>query len=83
MLLHYLGEIGHKQSNIHFESSGGILMKEDGKMVEKRRFERVFNMMERNSYLKSEEILEIKKIFVYVVKHPKSEKNRYFQVNRI
>ena len=41
MLPHYVGKYEHKQNNIDFDSAKDILMKEDDKMVVKRRFERI------------------------------------------
>ena len=45
MLPHYEGKYDPKQNNIDFDSAKDILMKEDDKMVVKRRFERIHNMM--------------------------------------
>ena len=45
MLPHYEGEYKPKQNIINFESAGEILMKEDYKMAEKRRFERINDMI--------------------------------------
>ena len=49
-------------------------MKEDDKMVVKKRFERIYNMMEVKSHTKYEEIPANKEIFVYGFKHNKTEK---------
>ena len=45
MLPYYLGKYEPKQNNIDFESAKDILMNEDDRMVVKRRFERIYNMM--------------------------------------
>ena len=45
MLPQYEGVYEPKHNNIDFEPARKILMKEDGKMVVKRRFERIYNMM--------------------------------------
>ena len=75
MLPHYEGKYEPKQNNIDFESAKDILMKEDHKMVIKRRFERIRNMMfDYKSYTKNEDIPENKEIFVYSFKHVKTEK---------
>ena len=52
MLPHYEGKYEPKQNNIDFESARKILMKEDVKMVEKRRFERINDMITCKSYNK-------------------------------
>ena len=49
-------------------------MKEDYKMVEKRRFERINDMITYKSYIKYEDIPENKAIFIYGFKHVKTEK---------
>ena len=74
MLPYY--EVKHKpkQKNIDFESAREILMKEEYKIVVKRRFERIYNTMECKSYLKNEEIPVNKEIFVYGSKHVKADK---------
>ena len=51
------------------------------KMVVKRRFERIYNMMECKSYMKNEDIPENKEIFVYGFKHIKTDKvNNYLLI---
>ena len=74
MLPHCEGVYDHKQNNIDFESAKEILMKEDYKMVEKRRFERMNDMKTHKSYIKHEDIPENKEIFVYGYKHIKTDK---------
>ena len=75
MLPHYVGKYEHKQNNIDFDSAKDILMKEDDKMVVKRRFERIYNMMmDFKSYIKYEDILENKEIFFYSFKPVKTDK---------
>ena len=64
MLPYYLGKYEHIQNNIDFESAKNVLMKEDYKMIVKRRFERIYNMMlDFKSYSKNEDIPENKEIF--------------------
>ena len=74
MLPHYIGKYEPKQNNINFESAKEILMKEDDKMVEKRRFERINDMISYKSYIKYEDISENKEIFIYGFKHVKTDK---------
>ena len=63
-----------KKNNIDLESAKEILMKEDYKMVEKRRFERINDIMEYKSYIKYEDIPENKEIFIYGFKRVKTDK---------
>ena len=74
MLPHYVGKYEVKQNNIDFESAKEVLMKEDDKMVEKRRFERINNMISYKSYINYEDISENKEIFIYGFKHVKTDK---------
>ena len=75
MLPYYIGKYEHKQNNIDFESAKDTLMKEDNKMLVKRRFERIYNMMlDFKTYIKYEDIPENKEIFVYSFKHIKTDK---------
>ena len=75
MLPHYVGKYEPKQNNIDFESAKDILMKEDEKMVVKRRFERIYNMMlDFKSYIKYEDIPENKEIFIYSFKPVQTNK---------
>ena len=74
MLPHYEGEYKPKQNNIDFESAKNILMKEDYKMIEKRRFERIYNALETMTYTKYEDISENKEIYIYGFKHVKTDK---------
>ena len=71
LLPNYIGEHELKQNNIDFESARELLMKEDDTMVVKRRFERIYIMMECNLYMQNEDIPENKEIFVYGFKHIK------------
>ena len=81
MLRFYKGEYDPKQNNIDFESAKDILMKEDDKMIIKRRFERIRNMMDYKSYTKNEVLPENKEIFVYSFKHVKTNKvNNYILI---
>ena len=75
MLPHYVGKYEPKQNNIDFESAKDILMKEDEKMVVKRCFERIYNMMlDFKSYIKYEDIPENKEIFIYSFKPVQTNK---------
>ena len=74
MLPHYEGVYEPKQNNINFESAKEILMKEDYKMVAKRRFERIYTALESMDYTKYEDISENKEIFIYGIKHVKTDK---------
>ena len=49
-------------------------MKEDYKMVEQRRIERINVMITYKSYIKYEDIPENKEVFVYGYKHIKTDK---------
>ena len=48
----YEGKYEPKQNNIDFESAKEVLMKEDDKMVVKRRFERIYNAKKINNIYK-------------------------------
>ena len=74
MLPHYVGKYEPKQNNIDFESAKEVLMKEDDKMVEKRRFERINDMISYKSYIEYEDFSENKEIFIYGFKHVKTDK---------
>ena len=75
MLPHYVDKYEPKQNIIDFESAKDILMKEDDKMVVKRRFERIYNMMmDFKSYIKYEDIPENKEIFIYSFKPVQTDK---------
>ena len=74
MLPYYEGVYEPKRININFESAKEVLMKEDDKMVEKRRFERMNDMILYKSYIKYEDISENKEIFIYGFKHVKKDK---------
>ena len=63
-----------RQNNIDFESASELLLKADNKMVEKRRFERIYITIESQSYIKHEDVHEIKEIFIYRFKHIKTDK---------
>ena len=74
MLPHYESVYKLKQNIIDFEYARENLMKEDYKMVVKRRFQRIYNMMECKSYMKNEDIPENKEIFVFGFKHSQTDK---------
>ena len=69
MLPYYIGEYEPNKKYIDSESAREIVIKEENKMVVKRRFERIYNMMECKSYMKNEDILENKELIVYGFKH--------------
>ena len=73
MLPYYEGVYKPKQKIIDFESAREILMKEDYKMVEKRRSERITDIITCKSYIKYEDIPENKEIFIYGFKHVKTD----------
>ena len=60
MLPHYEGVYKPKRNFINFVSATEVWMEEDYKMVVKRRFERIYNMTECNSYMGNEDIHENK-----------------------
>ena len=72
MLPYHDGEHKPKEKNLEFEPAKDILMKEDYKKVVRRRFERIYNMMECISYMKNEDLPENKGISVYGFKHFKT-----------
>ena len=75
MLPHYVGKYEPKQNNIDFDSAKDVLREEDNKMVVKRRFERIYNMMlDFKSYIKYEDIPESKEIFIYSFKPVQTDK---------
>ena len=63
MLPYDEGEYKPRQKNFDFESATEISMIEDSKRIVKRRFERIFKMMEYKSYIKNEVFPENKQIF--------------------
>ena len=74
MLPCYKGVYEPRHINIDFESAKNILMKEDYKMIEKRRFERISNSIESMTSTKYENISKNKEIFIYGLKHVKTDK---------
>ena len=75
MLPHYGSKYDPKQNSIDFESAKDILMKENHKMIVKRRFERIYNMMlDFKSYSKNEDIPENKEVFIYSFKPVQTNK---------
>ena len=63
-----------RQKNVDFQSAKEILMKEDDKMIVKRRFERIYNAIESMADTKYEDIPENKEVIVYGFKHNKKDK---------
>ena len=78
MLPFYEGENKPKQNIIDFESAKEVLTEEAYKMVVRRRFERIYNIMECKSYIKNEDIPGKKEIFIYRFKHVETDKIEYF-----
>ena len=75
MLPHYVGKYEHIQNINDFESAKIVLMKEDYKMIVKRRFESIYNMMlDFESYSKNEDKPENKEIFLYSFKPVQTNK---------
>ena len=74
MLHLYEGEYKRKQIKIDFESAREYLMKENYKMVVRRRFEKIQNKMDCELYTKDEDLPEHKEIFVYGFEHIKTDK---------
>ena len=78
MRFYYSGECEPEQNINHSEIARETLMKEDDKMVPKRRFEWIYNIMECKTYMKNEVIPEKKEIIVYGNKHIKTDKTDSF-----
>ena len=74
LLPYFDGKYETKQNKSAFESVRKDLMKEDGKMVLTRRFERIYKMMDCKSYTKIEDNPENKEIFIYGFKNIKTDK---------
>ena len=74
MLPCYKGKYEAKQNNIDFDSAKNILMKGDYKMIKKRRFERINDIISFKSYIKYEDFSGNKEIFIYGFKHVKTDK---------
>ena len=75
MLPHYENKYDPKQNIIDFQSAKDTLMKEDYKMIVKRRFERIYIMMlDFKSYSNNEYILENKEKFIYSFKPVQTNK---------
>ena len=74
MIPYYESKNKPKQSIVDLEAAREILMKEDYKMDDKRRLERLYNMMQCKSYIRNDKIPENKEIFVYAFKNIKTEK---------
>ena len=66
MLPHYEGKYEPKQKNNDFDSARQILMKEDDKMIVKRRFDRIFYMMQSKWYIKKRKILRKREIYLWI-----------------
>ena len=73
-LPYYISKYEPMQNNTDFESARVFLMKEDYKMLEKRRFGRISDMMTSKSYNKYQDIPENKEIFIYGFNHVKTNK---------
>ena len=78
MLPYYEGKNEPRQKNVNFESARKSFMEEEDKMVVRRRFDRINNMMECKSYIKHE---ENKGIIIYGFKHIETDKiDNYFLI---
>ena len=71
---YYEGEHQPKQNNMVFETAREILMNEGFEMLVKRRFGRVYIMMECKSYMKKEDVPENKENFIHGFEHIKTDK---------
>ena len=60
----FAGEYIPRQNTIGFESAREILIEKDDKMVVRRRFDRIYDMIEGNSHSQYEEVSENKEVFV-------------------
>ena len=78
MLPYYIGEFVPKLNNIQFESARETLTEEVDEMVVKNCFERIYNMMECNLYMKVEDFPENKELSVYGCKDKKTNKIENF-----
>ena len=63
MLPHYEGKHEYRQNNFDFESAKEVLMSSEKPMIEKRRFERINDMIACKSCIKYEDVPENKEIF--------------------
>ena len=71
---YYIGEYEPKQGIFDFESARELLIKEDVNMAEEGRLERLYNMIEVNSYTKYQETPDNKKILIYGLRHFETKK---------
>ena len=75
------GKYEPKQNDFDFDSTRKILMKEKDKMVVKRRFERINDMITCKLYINYENNPENKEISIYGFKHIKTDKiDKYFLI---
>ena len=74
MLPYYEGKYETRQNYIDFESAKGVLMSAEKPMIEKRRLERINDMIVCESQIKNEDIPENKEIFIYGFRHIKTDK---------
>ena len=74
MLPYYEGKYETRQNNIDFESAKGVLMSAEKPIIEKRRLERINDMIVCESQIKNEDIPENKEIFIYGFRHIKTDK---------
>ena len=72
-LLYYIGEYEHRENITDFEAARDFLIKTDEKIVEKRQFERLYNMIQSLTYMKHEEVPENKETIIYGFKHIKTD----------
>ena len=74
MLPWYLRDYTPRTSVIPFQTAKEVLMIAEKETIDERRSERLSNMIAHKSYLKHEDVPENKEIFVYGVKHIKTDK---------
>ena len=66
----YVGDYySPNQKSIDSEFANEILMEAEKEMVEKKRFERIHNIIEYKSYMLYKDIPKNKEIFIYGFKH--------------
>ena len=74
MLPWYVGEFKPKTSNDNFEAANEVLITAETLMIEKRRFERINNLITYKLYMKNEDFPESREIFLYGFKRIETDK---------
>ena len=77
MLPWYVGEYIPRRNITDFEPAREILMRNDDKMVVKKQFDRIYKMMEVDSYTKCEKNPENKEIVTYGFKQTQKSRQMY------